>query len=333
MTVAEALGCIPAVVADTLGGRVLEKCLRQAGLPENVSERVGFHLPQAAVNRFLEGVAQNAGDDLYGLFLAEHLTVKEYGAWGDHVLEAADLGSALERAVQIIHLHANRDRLEVRRGTTSTFFRYKFGEPCGAGYRQTALAAVGSMTSIPRHFLGHQWQPLSIGLDLDDTSSNSRIETHLGTKVRCDLDCIYLEIANSDLLARNPSPQPGCTTIADVMRASNGGPPQDLVPCVQHLILQELGSQPISLDHISRIMGMSGRSLQRRLEMAGTSFRSIHTDAKMRKAAELLIQTSATVSSIALELDYSTASHFSRAFRKQFGTSPFEFRNSRPSYP
>ncbi|WP_367648674.1 helix-turn-helix domain-containing protein [Ruegeria arenilitoris] len=79
-------------------------------------------------------------------------------------------------------------------------------------------------------------------------------------------------------------------------------------------------------------MGMSRRTLQRKIEGSGASFRSVCVDAKMRKAAKLLVETSATVSSIAFELDYSTASHFSRAFSKQFGVTPLVFRHSKSSF-
>ena len=112
-------------------------------------------------------------------------------------------------------------------------------------------------------------------------------------------------------------------------RACRGGPPKDLVTCVEQLVLQRLGNQNISLDDIARIMCTSRRTLQRRIDTSGTNFRSIYTMAKMRKAGELLTESSATVSSIALHLDYSTASHFSRAFQKQYGMPPLAYRNSK----
>lgn len=329
ITVAEALGSIPTIISNSLGDRVLERCLTHAGLPGSISEKVGFYIPEVAVSRFLEGAARSAGDDIFGLYLAEHLSVREYGTWGDYVLEAPHLLAALERAVQIIHLHADKDALETRQGPCSTFFRYTFGERTSVGYRQTALAALGSMLSVPRHFLGSHWLPLSVGLDLHETRDEARIETRLGTEVRSDRKCIYVEIANSDLLRANPDYHEGSTTIGDIIRACRGGPPRELVPCVEQLVLQRLGVQPISLDDIARVMCTSKRTLQRRIDASGTSFRSICADAKMRKATELLEETTATVSSIALQLDYSTPNHFSRAFRKQFGTTPIAFRNSK----
>lgn len=329
ITVAEALGCMPNLIANSLGDRVLERCLAMAGLPGNISEKLGFYIPEVALNRFLDSASRSAGDDLFGLYLAERLSVKEYGTWGDYVLEASNLLAALNRAVCTIHLHADKDKLEIWREPRSIFFRYTFGERTSIGYRQTALAALGAMLSVPRHFLGSQWRPLSIGLDLGETSSEPRIEARVGTKVLSDRQCIFLEIANSDLPTKNPYNTDRCTTIGDVKRACRGGPPPKFVPFVEQLVMQRLGSEHISLDDIARIMDISRRTLQRRIDGSGTSFRSIYTDAKMRKAEELLAESSATISSIALQLDYSTASHFSRAFRKRFGTTPIAFRNSK----
>lgn len=329
VTVAEALGSVPTLISNALGDRTLERCLAEAGLPLDISEKVGFYIPETALNRFLDAAARSAGDDLFGLYLSEHLSVTEYGDWGDYVLEASNLGKALERAVRIIHLHANRDMLEVRQDSGSTFFRYVFAERRNAGYRQSALAALGALLSVPRHFLGPTYRPLSIGLNLNDVSYEARIEARVGTKVRTDRDCIYLEIPTSDLTACNPAIPEMYTTIGDVVRACRGGPPENFVQYLEQLILQRLGEQHIDLDDIAHATGTSRRSLQRRIDRSGTNFRSIHTAARMRKASELLTQTSATVSAIALYLDYSTASHFSRAFRKQFGIAPLQFRNTR----
>ncbi len=324
---------MPSQIANSLGDRVLEKCLTKAGLPGNVSDKLGSYIPEVALNRFLDFAAKSAGDDLFGLHLAHDLSVTDYGVWGDYVLEAANLRAALERAARIIHLHADKDTLEVRQGPNSTFFRYTFGERTSVGYRQTALAALGPMLSVPRYFLGSQWLPSSIGLDLKETRCEAQIEAQIGTAIRGDRSCVFLEIANSDLVAPNPHGTEGCTTVGDVKRACRGGPPTDLVPCLEHLILQRLGSQDVGLDDIAWTIGTSMRTLQRKIDLAGTNFRSICLSAKMCKARELLTESSATVSSIALQLDYSTASHFARAFRKQYGVGPMEYKKLKITQP
>ncbi|SDM04887.1 AraC family transcriptional regulator [Aliiruegeria lutimaris] len=327
MTVAEALGSVPDLIASKLGDRVLEKSLSAAGLPEDISFRVGHYIPEVVLNRLLDAAARSAGDDLFGLTFTDHLSIKEYGAWGDYVLEAPNLWAALKRAKSIMYLHANNDRLELRVGATTSYFEYTFGEKELPGYRHVALAALGPMLSVPRHFKGPNWRPVSVGLDFGAGRSKTRLETGLGTRVRCGEACISLEMKNKDLYAPNPEAFTRRTTRGDVVRACGGGPPRGLVPFVEQLIIQGLGNDKTSLDDIACLLATSKRSFQRQLDQEGTNFRAICNIAKMRRAAELLVDTRDTVTEIAMLLNYSTPSHFARAFRQVYGISPFEFRS------
>lgn len=58
----------------------------------------------------------------------------------------------------------------------------------------------------------------------------------------------------------------------------------------------------------------------------GASPREWLIEAKMRQAAERLLNTVATVEEIAIDLGYSSGSQFSRIFRARLGTSPQTFR-------
>lgn len=326
MTVAEALGSAPKVISDLMGDSILERCFRTAGLPESMAFHVGHYIPEIALSRFFDAAARGAGDDLLGLRLAEHLSVTEYGPWGDYVLEAENLGAALQRAVDIMHLHADADTLTVRTGNLTTQFQYAFAEKSGSGYRQIALAALGPLMSIPRHFCGQGWQPASVGVDLNDKTAARNIEARLRIASTSDSNCISIEIPNPDLSAHNPETPIAWTTIQDVERSCLGGPPPNLASCVEALVMQSLATDAATIEDVAFIMATSTRTLQRRLNDHGTDFRSVTALARMRRATELLTGSSTTVSEIASQLGYSTTSHFSRAFRKSAGIAPNEFR-------
>ena len=326
ITVAEALGPIPGTIEAVLGPAALRRSLSAANLPQDFHAKVGDYVPEIAINRILESAARSAGDELFGLYLAEGLSVRDYGAWGDYVLEAPTLRSALFRASSIIGFHANADRLRLIEGRGTSYFQYVFAERKSVGYQHVALAGLGPLLSIPRHFRGSRWRPVSIGLDLGETKRQSSIEDRLGTATRCDAPCIYLEILNTDLAADNPNAATSWTTRADVVRQCNGGPPRQLVPYVEQLVVQRVGVARTAIDDIASLMSLSRRSLQRHLDAEGTTFKAITASAKMRRAAELLSDSRMQVSEIAALLDYSTPSHFARAFRKRYGRAPGEFR-------
>lgn len=74
--------------------------------------------------------------------------------------------------------------------------------------------------------------------------------------------------------------------------------------------------------------GMSPRTLQRRLAGAGVTYSDLVAAGRMRLAKTWLTETDMPVASIAAMLAYTEASNFSRAFRRQTGMSPLEYRRS-----
>ncbi|MCR5454329.1 MAG: helix-turn-helix transcriptional regulator, partial [Bacteroidales bacterium] len=50
-------------------------------------------------------------------------------------------------------------------------------------------------------------------------------------------------------------------------------------------------------------------------------------DLRMNKAARLIAENQLSISAIAIELGFSSHSHFCTAFRKKFGLTPKEFRD------
>lgn len=85
--------------------------------------------------------------------------------------------------------------------------------------------------------------------------------------------------------------------------------------------------QSLSLRALSQRLNLSPRQTQRLLlEYYNKSFQEKKTEARMSAAAILLEDTTKNISSIADALGYSSAEHFSAAFRKYYHISPREFR-------
>lgn len=327
MTVAEAMGSIPEAVGSALGPKPLARCFSQAGLSPDVPYEEGNFVPQIAIDRFLHSAARQSGDEFFGANLAASVSVRDYGIWGDYVLEAPTLSSALIRATSVIHLHADNDTLTLQRRANSLRFEYGFGERGGEGYRQIAMAAIGALVSIPRHYLGKAWQPLSMGLDLGDRRVAKHLESKLKSRMRTDDTAIAIEIANADLLASNPVQDIGKTTHEDVVRACRGGPPKGIVSILEQLLLQRMGTGSTRLEDMAKTLDVSRRTLQRRLDREGVDFRSLSSAVRMKRAVELLKGSELTISAIASLLEYSTPSHFARAFRQSFNVAPAEYRS------
>ncbi|WP_282157533.1 AraC family transcriptional regulator [Shimia thalassica] len=328
MTVAEAMGSIPEVIGERLRTREFARCFSDAGLQSDFHIQTGNYIPEVALDRFLHSAAHRAGDDFLGASLAQSVSVQDYGVWGDYVLEAPTLLSAMSRASSIIHLHADNDTLKLRRRPKSVRFEYGFAERGGKGYRQIAMAAFGPLTSIPRYFLGQSWKPQKIGIDLEARGAVRRLEREFDCAVRARDSVVSIEIPNSELLTANPTTAPRRTTREDVVRACSGGPPKGIVPIMEQLLLQRVGIEDTGLESLAEAINVSKRTLQRRLDREGIDFRSLSLSVRMRRAQELLAGTDLDVSEIATHLEYSTPGHFARAFRQSFDVAPSQYRNN-----
>lgn len=82
-----------------------------------------------------------------------------------------------------------------------------------------------------------------------------------------------------------------------------------------------------SLEEIASEFSMQPRTLNRRLQAEGTTFRELISDARFEAACQLLKVTRMRIADIALALGYANAAGFSHAFRRWSGVAPSEWRN------
>lgn len=109
--------------------------------------------------------------------------------------------------------------------------------------------------------------------------------------------------------------------LGDVNRA--GGVAAD----IRRILIEHPGKYP-SIETISEKLGMYPRSLRRKLEAEGNSYRDLLAEVRMRLAIEYLRKTHMTNDEIASRLGYSDAANFRHAFVRWTGKSPSDFRTA-----
>ncbi len=81
-----------------------------------------------------------------------------------------------------------------------------------------------------------------------------------------------------------------------------------------------------SLADIAQTIFTSKRQLQRAFAEAGTSFQATLHAIRMERSAELLVQSSLAVSTIAHRVGYQSATQFTKAFRRHYQLAPSQLR-------
>lgn len=99
-------------------------------------------------------------------------------------------------------------------------------------------------------------------------------------------------------------------------------PAGDLVDDVRRLMLAVTPNCAPKLDDIAGKMLTSTRTLERRLQASGTSFRKIENEVRMQLAAQYLALGYLSAKEIAYMLGYSQPGTFHRAFKNWYGVTP-----------
>lgn len=101
-----------------------------------------------------------------------------------------------------------------------------------------------------------------------------------------------------------------------------------LVKDVQELIKEALPSGIPSVIQVGAHLGMSSRTLKRRLTEHGFSFRDLVKNTQEDLSLDLLKNSSHSIGEIAFQAGYSEQSAFNRAFKRWTGQSPVEYRKA-----
>lgn len=95
---------------------------------------------------------------------------------------------------------------------------------------------------------------------------------------------------------------------------------------IRRLLGEDFTRPMPSFDELTRLLGMSARTLRRRLEKEGTSYQRIKDTARRDIAIGLLRDQRLSAVTVAERLGFSDPSAFHRSFRRWTGRSPGQFR-------
>ena len=93
------------------------------------------------------------------------------------------------------------------------------------------------------------------------------------------------------------------------------------------MLARQIADQELSkLTTISRKIGLSVRTLQRRLEQCGIDFDALRDETRRSEALKLIATGRYSATEVAYMVGYSDPAHFTRAFKRWTGSPPSRYR-------
>ena len=126
----------------------------------------------------------------------------------------------------------------------------------------------------------------------------------------------------------NPITADLCTRFCERMLEHLPGD-SDLSRTIRTACLNRRGDCPNAVDMAARL-GLSERTLHRRLAQEGKRYQEIIDDVRRSLAEEFLRNTSLSIEEVAARVGFSEAANFRRAFRKWTGHAPGSYRVAAP---
>lgn len=329
MISAKALGALPQFALGELGEKGLARALDNACLPYQFLDRRDGYITEASLASFIADVARQVGHENLGLLFEPILTVRDYGLWGGYVLSAPTLRQALYRSIEVISLHASNDRVWIEYDEEFVRFSYQFGLRGHFGYQNIAFAAIAVVMSIPKYYIGSNWQAAGLELDFAKPAGSLEIEETYGCPVLYDASNLTIILRSDALAARRLNTQNSrLITPWDIARERSGGPPRNYADAVCEVVRLQLFDQKICVERTAQILETGVRTLQRRLNQDGLTFRDLTNRIMTERSIELLHLRDQSITSISNAVGYSNPNNFSRAFKTQTGLSPRAYRKT-----
>ncbi|RQR22580.1 AraC family transcriptional regulator [Burkholderia sp. Bp9143] len=116
-----------------------------------------------------------------------------------------------------------------------------------------------------------------------------------------------------------------CSQLVEARRARVG-----TSEMVRQYLTATPGNVPFSLEDMARLMNTSPRTLKRRLQEEGTTFRVLLAQARGAMAETLLGDAHLSLTEVAERLGFSDLSSFSQAFKRWYGVPPGTYRSGLP---
>lgn len=195
--------------------------------------------------------------------------------------------------------------------------------------RGLVLFRLCSMVEIGRIGTGRPITPLEVVVALPRQELGA-IEAYLGCPIRFG-EQTKVSFAAQDvrLPFHTANPEVWRLLGPEVSgRSGRGRGPEPIAAQVRAVLAEREPLSDLALTDAARALGLSARTLQRRLRQEGTGYRALVDEVLCERAERLLIDTDTPVTEVGDALGFADASSFFRAFRRWTGLTPGSFRES-----
>lgn len=322
------LNVIPVLDAlERLGIDVL-RILALAGITNEEVRAPNARVPAAFEFAFWDAIVEHTQDPMIGLRLADQIQVGALGAYEYLVRNSQTIRAAVEQANKFERLMDDLTRIRIIESEHEAALRHyreggwphsSYGSECLFG----AIVRLGKMIMPDEPVLGVRFVHAANG-DL------RMYESHFGCPVMFNAPYNEIVIRRSALDRRVDNADPVLSRVLEehLTHVLEALPTEHaFVQRARRLLGDALQRQAdISLEQLARSLHMSERTLRRRLEEHGTSYKNLLDELRRELACHYVARTNESFEATGARLGFADVSAFYRAFKRWTSTTPAAYR-------
>lgn len=251
------------------------------------------------------------------------------GALGDPVLAAPRVGVALRRLVDLFVVLQDCTEMTLTCEDDLACVSYRILDPDIWPRHHDAMFTLGIVAAILRRAGAVQagWDKIEFAFEADQHSMIGAVGAVVAAPVSFGADANQIRFPASLLDRALPCARAACDARVISRAVVEHRRRLPLVERLAQVLWRDMNCRPIEQDRIAREIGMSSRTMRRKLAEAGASFQDVLDECRMRQALfEFRTRPDLSIAEIALRLGYAEHSNFTRAFHRWAGVSPQVWR-------
>lgn len=279
---------------------------------------------------FLERIAREDPHAIdLPLRVGASMRLDDYGAMGFAWKSAPNLRGSWERAVRYALVLTSVSAYEVQEAEGGAWLILRREGPRRLGLRLSNEASIASVVAISQEVTTAPLRLLAVSFEHGAPERVDAHEAHFGCPVRFDAPHDAILVDNESLQHPNRLADAGMVGFFDSHLEQELAELDDdhgLEHRVRIQVSQSLSDGVPTVSATAKRLGMSARTLQRRLSASGHSYQQLIDEARRRLAEKLLRQTDYSLQEVAFLTGFSEQSAFTRAFKRWSGKTPRSYR-------
>jgi AraC-like DNA-binding protein len=289
-------------------------------------------IPVTAVHRMLEATAELTGDPDLGLKAARRVSLGDAGALDYLLSTSPTVSDAVEVAGRYMRLVNDTLTVRLERGDDEAWVR--LDNTVMLPRAAADFQAGGIFWNHARRWLGDAIGQVNVSFVHAAPTDRTEYErTFAPATVRFSAPFAGFLLKKSHLAVRLENADPKLhgviakhaqQVMSDLPRA------ESVTERARAIAAKELAHGNPTAVHVATELGMSMRTLGRKLAEEGTTFKEVLDDLRRRLALQYVAGRDLSLADVALLLGFSETPVFHRAFRRWTGQTPLEYwRNHR----